>query len=89
MDLPYSVQRGEIIAIPVIVFNYLSSDVSVDVTMENIGEFEFSDFSNDLETPPAGNIKFSHELNNFLVNQPYTFFVASVLDVVQQIRYLF
>lgn len=54
LDLPYSVQRGEVVAIPVIVFNYLNSDVSVDVTMENIGEFEFSDYSNDLETPPPG-----------------------------------
>lgn len=51
LDLPYSVIRGETIIIPVMVFNYLSSDASVDVTMENVGEFEFADYTNDIEAP--------------------------------------
>lgn len=49
VDLPYSVRRGEIVAIPVVVFNYLSKDVTADVTLENIGQFEFADYSNDVK----------------------------------------
>jgi len=49
VDLPYSVRRGEIVAIPVVVFNYLSKDVTADVTLENIGQFEFADYSNEVK----------------------------------------
>lgn len=52
--------RGETMAIPVMIFNYLNSDASVDVTMENIGEFEFADYSNDLEAP-IGTVENSHQ----------------------------
>ncbi len=45
------------VAIPVVVFNYLKSDAQVDVTLENIGEFEFADYSNDVEAPPPSNEK--------------------------------
>lgn len=48
VDLPYSVRRGEIVAIPVVVFNYLSKDVTADVTLENVGQFDFADYSNDV-----------------------------------------
>ncbi|XP_065223295.1 CD109 antigen-like isoform X2 [Planococcus citri] len=51
LDLPYSVMRGEVIAVPAMIFNYLNSDAFVDVTMENIGEFEFADYSNEIEAP--------------------------------------
>lgn len=51
LDLPYSVQRGEVVAIQSVVFNYMKSDAVVDVTLENSGEFEFADFSNDIESP--------------------------------------
>ncbi|KAK7574336.1 hypothetical protein V9T40_011527 [Parthenolecanium corni] len=51
LDLPYSVQRGEVVAIQSVVFNYMKSDVIVDVTLENSGEFEFADFSNDIDSP--------------------------------------
>jgi CD109 antigen len=41
-NLPYSIKRGEIVAIPVTVFNYLENDLPVDVTLHNEnGEFEF------------------------------------------------
>lgn len=43
--------RGEVVAVPVMVFNYLNSDAAVDVTLENIGEFEFADYSNEIEGP--------------------------------------
>ncbi|VVC42395.1 Alpha-2-macroglobulin, thiol-ester bond-forming,Alpha-macroglobulin, receptor-binding,Alpha-2- [Cinara cedri] len=48
VDLPYSVRRGEFVAIPVVVFNYLSKDVTADVTLENIGQFDFADYSNEV-----------------------------------------
>jgi len=49
VDLPYSVRRGEIVAVPVVVFNYLSKDVTADVTLENIGQFDFADYSNEVK----------------------------------------
>jgi CD109 antigen len=41
-NLPYSIKRGEVVSIPVIVFNYLESDQESEVTLFNAdGEFEF------------------------------------------------
>ncbi|XP_075211329.1 CD109 antigen-like isoform X2 [Lycorma delicatula] len=48
LDLPYSVIRGEVVAIPVVVFNYMNRDVTADVTLENTGQFEFADQTNDV-----------------------------------------
>ncbi|KAJ8876853.1 hypothetical protein PR048_021300 [Dryococelus australis] len=50
LDLPYSVLRGEIVAIPIIVFNYMDKDITADVTLENQGleNFEFAEVSNDI-----------------------------------------
>uniref|UniRef100_A0A2H8TEP0 TEP1-F n=1 Tax=Melanaphis sacchari TaxID=742174 RepID=A0A2H8TEP0_9HEMI len=48
VNLPYSVRRGEFVSIQVVVFNYLSKDVTADVTLENIGQFDFADNSNDV-----------------------------------------
>ncbi|XP_027843967.2 CD109 antigen-like isoform X1 [Aphis gossypii] len=48
VDLPYSVRRGEFVSIQVVVFNYLNKDVTADVTLENIGQFDFADTSNDV-----------------------------------------
>lgn len=53
LDLPYSVKRGEIVAIPVVVFNYMDRDVVADVTLENAGQFDFADYSNDVNDVPA------------------------------------
>lgn len=54
LDLPYSVIRGEVVAIPVVVFNYLNKDVTADVTLENNeGHFEFADQSNDVNDIPS------------------------------------
>uniref|UniRef100_A0A8D8UYD5 TEP1-F n=1 Tax=Cacopsylla melanoneura TaxID=428564 RepID=A0A8D8UYD5_9HEMI len=52
LDLPYSVMRGEIVAIPVVVFNYLNRDTEADVTLENVGQFDFADFSNEVDAAP-------------------------------------
>lgn len=43
-NLPYSIKRGEVVSIPVIVFNYLESDQNVEVTLFNADdEFEFAE----------------------------------------------
>lgn len=68
LDLPYSVQRGEVVAIQSVVFNYMKSDVIVDVTLENSGEFEFADFSNDIDSPSPS------KLPTYLI---YTLFLNS------------
>lgn len=43
LNLPYSVKRGEVVALPVIVFNYLDADVDAELTVHNDGQFEFVD----------------------------------------------
>ncbi|EDW54536.1 GM17925 [Drosophila sechellia] len=46
-NLPYSVKRGEVIAIPVVVFNYLGVDVKAKVSMDNSdGQYEFIETTN-------------------------------------------
>lgn len=48
-SLPYSVLRGESVAIQCVVFNYNSKPVEAEVTMENRrGDFIFSSLSNDV-----------------------------------------
>ncbi|XP_054284946.1 CD109 antigen-like isoform X2 [Macrosteles quadrilineatus] len=53
LDLPYSVIRGEIVAIPVVVFNYMDRDVDAEVTMESSDQFAFADDSNDVNDVPS------------------------------------
>ncbi|CRL04856.1 CLUMA_CG017909, isoform A [Clunio marinus] len=44
MNLPYSIKRGESVAIPVIVFNYLETIQNVEVTLSNdYDEFQFTE----------------------------------------------
>lgn len=44
LNIPYSVKRGEVVSIPVSIFNYLQNDVDAEVKLENEnGEFEFVD----------------------------------------------
>ena len=41
-NLPYSIKRGEVVAIPIIVFNYMEGDLTAEVTLFNSDkEFEF------------------------------------------------
>ncbi|XP_014247621.1 CD109 antigen-like isoform X2 [Cimex lectularius] len=51
-NLPYSIIRGEMISIPVVVFNYMDKDITAEVILENSGQFEFSDYSNDVIESP-------------------------------------
>ena len=44
LNLPYSAVRGEIVAITIVVFNYLPSTAVVEVSLDNSGrEFSFID----------------------------------------------
>lgn len=47
LDLPHHVQRGEILAVPVVVLNNMNQDIIVDVTLHNAEQkFEFAEISN-------------------------------------------
>ncbi|XP_057327735.1 CD109 antigen-like isoform X1 [Microplitis mediator] len=52
LDLPYSVMRGEIVAVPIVVFNYMDKDVTADVVLEHAGQFEFAEVSNEVHDTP-------------------------------------
>ncbi|XP_034243701.1 CD109 antigen isoform X1 [Thrips palmi] len=53
VDLPYSVIRGEVVSIPIVVFNYMGQDVRTDVTLEHAGDLEFAEVSNEINAEPA------------------------------------
>lgn len=47
VDLPKSVQREEILAVPVVVYNRLNRDIVVSVTLHNTEQkFQFAEISN-------------------------------------------
>jgi CD109 antigen len=47
-NLPYSIKRGEVVSIPVLVFNYMDSDHEAEVTLFNSdAEFEFTEVNED------------------------------------------
>ncbi|XP_073826189.1 thioester-containing protein 2 isoform X3 [Musca autumnalis] len=49
-NLPYSVKRGEVISIPIVVFNYMEKSLVAEVTMENTDqEYDFTEATNDIE----------------------------------------
>ncbi len=48
LNLPYSVIRGEVVAIQAVIFNYMNKEVTAELTFENIGDFQFVD-SNEVE----------------------------------------
>lgn len=51
-DLPYSIKRGEAVAVPIVVFNYQNEDVEAEVVLDNeLQEFEFAELSNDVNQP--------------------------------------
>lgn len=54
LNLPYSVKRGEIIAIPIVVFNYMDNDLEAEVTLDNTGqEFDFVDIAEEGSNSPS------------------------------------
>lgn len=47
LNLPYSIKRGEILSIPIAVFNFMDNDVDGEITIHNSdSEFNFIDESN-------------------------------------------
>ncbi|CRK99838.1 CLUMA_CG013142, isoform D [Clunio marinus] len=47
-NLPYSIKRGEVVAIPIVVFNYMEGDQRAEVTFFNEEkEFEFAEVNDD------------------------------------------
>ncbi|KAG6796738.1 antigen [Apis mellifera caucasica] len=52
MDLPYSVIRGEIVAIQIVVFNYMNKNVVAEVLLTNEGQFDFAEISNEIQDVP-------------------------------------
>ncbi|KAJ6646228.1 CD109 antigen, partial [Pseudolycoriella hygida] len=53
LNLPYSIKRGEAVAIQIVVFNYMDTSVSASVTLENPNqEFVYSDPSNEVSQTP-------------------------------------
>lgn len=58
-NLPYSVKRGEVVSIPIVVFNYLDKDQNAEVTLHNNEqEFVFAEPSNEIrdENPSEYNL---------------------------------
>lgn len=52
IDLPYAVIRGEVLALPIAVFNYLENNLDAEVTLHNEDkEFEFIEMNNEIEKP--------------------------------------
>ncbi|CAD6999792.1 unnamed protein product [Ceratitis capitata] len=57
-NLPYSVKRGEVIAIPVIIFNYMDKALDAEVVMDNTDkEYDFTEATNEIEEIPVDEIK--------------------------------
>lgn len=52
VDLPYNVKRGEVLSIPVGIFNYLEDEFDVEVTLHNTDQdLEFVQMSNEVDAP--------------------------------------
>lgn len=47
LNLPYSIIRGEAVAIQIVVFNYMQKDVEAVVVLKNSGQFDFVTFESD------------------------------------------
>ncbi|XP_055376035.1 CD109 antigen isoform X13 [Condylostylus longicornis] len=62
-NLPYSVKRGEVLSVPVIIFNYLEKDLDAEITMDNTDqEYEFAEATNEIEEKSIEDIKRSKRL---------------------------
>lgn len=53
VDLPYAVIRGEIVAVQVVVFNYMNKDLTAEVLLTNEGQFDFAEVSNEVHDTPS------------------------------------
>lgn len=49
LDLPHTVERREIVAVPVVVYNHMDRDIIAEVTLHNPEhKFEFAEVSNEV-----------------------------------------
>lgn len=49
LNLPYSIKRGEVVSIPIVVFNYMETDQSAEVVLHNAdNEFDFVEPTNEI-----------------------------------------
>lgn len=54
LDLPYSVKRGEVLTVSIVVFNYLNRDLDTDVTIHNEEQdFDFVEMNNEVGDNPS------------------------------------
>ncbi|XP_055840284.1 CD109 antigen isoform X8 [Episyrphus balteatus] len=57
-NLPYSVKRGEVIAIPVVIFNYLDKNLDAEITMDNSDhEYSFAEATNEVTESASDDVK--------------------------------
>lgn len=71
LNLPYSIKRGEAVAIQIVVFNYMDTAVAASVTLENPNqEFVYSDPSNEVLETPSKNL---HKKTNITAD-PHSIF---------------
>lgn len=54
LNLPYSVKRGEILTVPIVVFNYLDKDLEAEVTLHNEEQdFDYVEINNEVGDKPS------------------------------------
>lgn len=54
MEFPYSVIRGEIVAVQIVVFSYMNKNVVAEVLLANEeGQFDFAEMSNEVQDVPS------------------------------------
>lgn len=78
VDLPYSVIRGEIVAVQVSVFNYMNKDLTAEVLLTNEGQFDFAEVSNEVHDMPSNVIDVNDitdicTIYSFLLRQIFTY----------------
>lgn len=68
LDLPYSVQKGEILAVPVVVYNYMDQDIVAEITLHNTEQtFEFAEVSNEVNSTKSKYEFINYILDIFLI----------------------
>lgn len=61
--------RGEIVAIQIVVFNYMNKAVTAEVLLTNEGQFDFAEISNEVHDAPS---KVEVERNFFISHNLHT-----------------
>lgn len=86
LALPYSIVRGEAVAIQAIIFNYQNKPQQAEVTFENRnGDFEFIVASNDVNTIESSNVDVKRKFVTIPANDGQT---VSFLIAPKKIGYI-